>query len=200
MISTDKAVKPPNVMGATKRIAEMIVTGLNGKGTTKFSAVRFGNVLGSRGSVVPLFKEQVAKGGPLTVTDFRMTRYFMTIPEASRLVIQSGSLAKGGEIFILDMGEPVKIYDLAKKIIKLSGYTEDEVAIIETGIRPGEKLYEELLVDKEISKEQVHDKIFVGNVNGFTYDEVIEKVNSLPNDEESLSKELIGFANLSSEE
>lgn len=200
MISTDKAVKPPNVMGATKRIAEMIVTGLNGKGTTKFSAVRFGNVLGSRGSVVPLFKEQVAKGGPLTVTDFRMTRYFMTIPEASRLVIQSGSLAKGGEIFILDMGEPVKIYDLAKKIIKLSGYTENEVAIIETGIRPGEKLYEELLVDKEISKEQVHDKIFVGNVNGFTYDEVIEKVNSLPNDEESLSRELIGFANLSSEE
>ncbi|MDT2865754.1 polysaccharide biosynthesis protein [Vagococcus carniphilus] len=200
MISTDKAVKPPNVMGATKRIAEMIVTGLNGKGTTKFSAVRFGNVLGSRGSVVPLFKEQVAKGGPLTVTDFRMTRYFMTIPEASRLVIQSGSLAKGGEIFILDMGEPVKIYDLAKKIIKLSGYTENEIAIIETGIRPGEKLYEELLVDKEISKEQVHDKIFVGNVNGFTYDEVIEKVNSLPNDEESLSKELIGFANLSSEE
>lgn len=200
MISTDKAVKPPNVMGATKRIAEMIVTGLNGKGTTKFSAVRFGNVLGSRGSVVPLFKEQVAKGGPLTVTDFRMTRYFMTIPEASRLVIQSGSLAKGGEIFILDMGEPVKIYDLAKKIIKLSGYTENEVAIIETGIRPGEKLYEELLVDKEISKEQVHDKIFVGNVNGFTYDEVIEKVNNLPNDEESLSKELISFANLSSEE
>ncbi|MDT2830940.1 nucleoside-diphosphate sugar epimerase/dehydratase [Vagococcus carniphilus] len=200
MISTDKAVKPPNVMGATKRIAEMIVTGLNGKGTTKFSAVRFGNVLGSRGSVVPLFKEQVAKGGPLTVTDFRMTRYFMTIPEASRLVIQSGSLAKGGEIFILDMGEPVKIYDLAKKIIKLSGYTENEIAIIETGIRPGEKLYEELLVDKEISKEQVHDKIFVGNVNGFTYDEVIEKVNSLPNDEESLSRELIGFANLSSEE
>ena len=200
MISTDKAVKPPNVMGATKRIAEMIVTGLNGKGTTKFSAVRFGNVLGSRGSVVPLFKEQVAKGGPLTVTDFRMTRYFMTIPEASRLVIQSGSLAKGGEIFILDMGEPVKIYDLAKKIIKLSGYTENEVAIIETGIRPGEKLYEELLVDKEISKEQVHDKIFVGNVNGFTYDEVIQKVNNLPNDEESLSKELISFANLSSEE
>ena len=200
MISTDKAVKPPNVMGATKRIAEMIVTGLNGKGTTKFSAVRFGNVLGSRGSVVPLFKEQVAKGGPLTVTDFRMTRYFMTIPEASRLVIQSGSLAKGGEIFILDMGEPVKIYDLAKKIIKLSGYTENEVAIIETGIRPGEKLYEELLVDKEISKEQVHDKIFVGNVNGFTYDEVIEKVNSLPNDEETLSRELISFANLSSEE
>ncbi|SLM85248.1 UDP-N-acetylglucosamine 4,6-dehydratase [Vagococcus fluvialis bH819] len=187
-------------MGATKRIAEMIVTGLNGKGTTKFSAVRFGNVLGSRGSVVPLFKEQVAKGGPLTVTDFRMTRYFMTIPEASRLVIQSGSLAKGGEIFILDMGEPVKIYDLAKKIVKLSGYTEAEINIVEAGIRPGEKLYEELLVDKERSKEQVHEKIFVGNVKGFTYDQVLDFVEKLPKNHEALAKELIYFANKSSEE
>ncbi|MFW7368029.1 polysaccharide biosynthesis protein [Vagococcus fluvialis] len=200
MISTDKAVNPPNVMGATKRVAEMIVTGLNGKGATKFSAVRFGNVLGSRGSVVPLFKEQVAKGGPLTVTDFRMTRYFMTIPEASRLVIQSGALAKGGEIFILDMGAPVKIYDLAKKIIKLSGYTEEEIGIIETGIRPGEKLYEELLVDKEKSANQVHEKIFVGNVKGFSYEEVLKKVNSLPNNEEALARELVYFANKSSEE
>lgn len=200
MVSTDKAVKPPNVMGATKRVAEMIVTGLNGKGVTKFSAVRFGNVLGSRGSVVPLFKEQVAKGGPLTVTDFRMTRYFMTIPEASRLVIQSGALAKGGEIFILDMGEPVKIYDLAKKVIKLSGYTEEEICIIETGIRPGEKLYEELLVDKEKSANQVHEKIFVGNVKGFSYEEVMKKVNSLPNNEEALARELVYFANKSSEE
>ncbi|MGX7066967.1 FlaA1/EpsC-like NDP-sugar epimerase [Vagococcus fluvialis] len=200
MISTDKAVNPPNVMGATKRVAEMIVTGLNGKGVTKFSAVRFGNVLGSRGSVVPLFKEQVAKGGPLTVTDFRMTRYFMTIPEASRLVIQSGALAKGGEIFILDMGEPVKIYDLAKKVIKLSGYTEEEIGIIETGIRPGEKLYEELLVDKEKSANQVHEKIFVGNVKGFSFEEVMKKVNSLPNNEEALARELVYFANKSSEE
>ena len=200
MISTDKAVKPPNFMGSTKRIAEMIVTGLNGKGTTKFSAVRFGNVLGSRGSVVPLFKEQVAKGGPLTVTDFRMTRYFMTIPEASRLVIQSGSLAQGGEIFILDMGEPVKIYDLAKKVIKLSGYTENEIPIIEAGIRPGEKLYEELLVDKERSKEQVHEKIFVGNVKGFTYDQVMEFVEGLPDNHDALARELIRFANKSSEE
>ena len=200
MVSTDKAVKPPNVMGATKRIAEMIVTGLNGKGKTKFSAVRFGNVLGSRGSVVPLFKEQVAKGGPVTVTDFRMTRYFMTIPEASRLVIQSGALAKGGEIFILDMGEPVKIVDLAKKVIKLSGYTENEIQIIESGIRPGEKLYEELLVDKERSKEQVHEKIFVGNVNGFTYDEVMKKLDELPEDYTALAKELVLFANQSSEE
>ena len=137
MVSTDKANNPPNVMGSTKRIAEMIVTGLNEEGCTKFSAVRFGNVLGSRGSVIPVFREQIAQGGPVTVTDFRMTRYFMTIPEASRLVIQSGALAKGGEIFILDMSEPVKIVDLAKNMIRLSGYSEDEIEIIETGIRPG---------------------------------------------------------------
>lgn len=199
MVSTDKAVNPPNVMGATKRIAEMIVTGLNGKGTTKFSAVRFGNVLGSRGSVVPLFKEQVANGGPITVTDFRMTRYFMTIPEASRLVIQSGALADGGEIFILDMGEPVKIYDLAQKVIKLSGYTEEEIGIVEAGIRPGEKLYEELLVDKEISNKQVHEKIFVGNVKGFSYDDVLAKVATLPENHSELAKELVSFANKSSE-
>ena len=127
MVSTDKANNPPNVMGSTKRIAEMIVTGLNEEGCTKFSAVRFGNVLGSRGSVIPVFREQIAQGGPITVTDFRMTRYFMTIPEASRLVIQSGALAKGGEIFILDMSEPVKIVDLAKNMIRLSGYSEDEI-------------------------------------------------------------------------
>ncbi|EOS7905828.1 polysaccharide biosynthesis protein, partial [Enterococcus hirae] len=153
MVSTDKANNPPNVMGSTKRIAEMIVTGLNEEGCTKFSVVRFGNVLGSRGSVIPVFREQIAQGGPVTVTDFRMTRYFMTIPEASRLVIQSGALAKGGEIFILDMSEPVKIVDLAKNMIRLSGYSEDEIEIIETGIRPGEKLYEELLLDKERNDE-----------------------------------------------
>ncbi|EAC2688492.1 polysaccharide biosynthesis protein, partial [Listeria monocytogenes] len=172
MVSTDKANNPPNVMGATKRISEMIVTGLNEKGCTKFSAVRFGNVLGSRGSVIPVFREQIAKGGPITVTDFRMTRYFMTIPEASRLVIQSGALAKGGEIFILDMGEPVKIVDLAKNMIRLSGYSEEEIEIIETGIRPGEKLYEELLLDKERNDEAVFEKIFVGNIKGYSLEEV----------------------------
>lgn len=196
MISTDKAVNPPNVMGATKRVAEMIVTGLNEVGKTKFAAVRFGNVLGSRGSVVPLFKEQIKQGGPVTVTDYRMTRYFMTIPEASRLVIQAGSLAKGGEIFILDMGEPVKIYDLAKKVVKLSGYTESEIPIIETGIRPGEKLYEELLVDSEITNQKVYDKIFVGKVNQTSLDSVMQFVHTLDNSYGSqLKDKLIEFAN-----
>ncbi|MGT4664731.1 polysaccharide biosynthesis protein [Enterococcus hirae] len=197
MISTDKANNPPNVMGSTKRIAEMIVTGLNEEGCTKFSAVRFGNVLGSRGSVIPVFREQIAQGGPVTVTDFRMTRYFMTIPEASRLVIQSGALAKGGEIFILDMSEPVKIVDLAKNMIRLSGYSEDEIEIIETGIRPGEKLYEELLLDKERNDEAVYEKIFVGNIKGYSMQTVMDFVNSLPQDDEQLAKEIVTFANAS---
>lgn len=197
MISTDKAVNPPNVMGATKRIAEMIVTGLNEPGKTKFAAVRFGNVLGSRGSVVPLFKEQIENGGPITVTDFRMTRYFMTIPEASRLVIQAGALAKGGEIFILDMGEPVKIVDLAKKVVKLSGYTEKEIAIIETGIRPGEKLYEELLVDGEKTNEKVYDKIFVGKVSSTNIKEVEQFIAELSrSDESKIRKDILNFTNV----
>ncbi|MBL1224743.1 polysaccharide biosynthesis protein [Enterococcus sp. BWR-S5] len=198
MISTDKAVNPPNVMGATKRIAEMIVTGMNEEGKTKFCAVRFGNVLGSRGSVIPVFEEQIRQGGPVTITDFRMTRYFMTIPEASRLVIQAGALAGGGEIFILDMGEPVRIYDLAKNMIQLCGYQENEIEIIETGIRPGEKLYEELLVSKEKNSKQVFDKIFIGSVNGFPIDEVMSFVNHLPKDTDKMSKELVRFANESS--
>ena len=197
MVSTDKANNPPNVMGSTKRIAEMIVTGLNEEGCTKFSAVRFGNVLGSRGSVIPVFREQIAQGGPVTVTDFRMTRYFMTIPEASRLVVQSGALAKGGEIFILDMSEPVKIVDLAKNMIRLSGYSEDEIEIIETGIRPGEKLYEELLLDKERNDEAVYEKIFVGNIKGYSMQTVMEFVKSLPQDDEQLAKEIVTFANAS---
>jgi len=179
MISTDKAVNPPNVMGSTKRVAEMVVTSLNEEGKTLFSAVRFGNVLGSRGSVVPLFKEQIAKGGPITVTDFRMTRYFMTIPEASRLVIQAGALMQGGEVFVLDMGEPVKILDLAKKMITLSGHTEEEIQIQEAGIRPGEKLYEELLSAKEKVNDQVYEKIFVGNVQSLPKTEVDSYVDSL---------------------
>ncbi|CAM3621816.1 extracellular polysaccharide biosynthesis [Streptococcus sanguinis SK1 = NCTC 7863] len=179
MISTDKAVNPPNVMGATKRVAEMVVTSLNEEGKTLFSAVRFGNVLGSRGSVVPLFKEQIAKGGPITVTDFRMTRYFMTIPEASRLVIQAGALMQGGEVFVLDMGEPVKILDLAKKMITLSGHTEEEIQIQEAGIRPGEKLYEELLSAKEKVNDQVYEKIFVGNVQSLPKIEVDSYVDSI---------------------
>lgn len=196
MISTDKAVNPPNVMGATKRIAEMIVTGLNEKGKTNFVAVRFGNVLNSRGSVIPLFKEQIKNGGPITLTDFRMTRYFMTIPEASRLVIQAGSLAKGGEIFVLDMGNPVRIYDLAKKMIKLSGQTEADIQIKETGIRPGEKLFEELLTSDENTHEQVYQKIFVGEVLNLPFHVVNGFVDSLDllNDDE-LKMKLIKFAN-----
>lgn len=196
MLSTDKAVRPPNVMGATKRIAEMIVTGLNETGKTKFAAVRFGNVLGSRGSVIPLFKEQIKRGGPVTLTDYRMTRYFMTIPEASRLVIQAGALAKGGEIFILDMGEPIKIYDLAKKIIKLSGRTEEDIGITETGIRPGEKLYEELLVDSEQTDRKVFDKIFVGKVTNMPLANVMDFVHTLDDDQDDdIRIKLLAFAN-----
>lgn len=195
MISTDKAVNPPNIMGATKRLAEMIVTSLNEVGCTKFAVVRFGNVLGSRGSVVPLFKKQIAKGGPVTVTDLRMTRFFMTIPEASRLVIQAGTLSKGGELFILDMGKPVKIVDLARKMIKLSGYNENEIHIIESGMRPGEKLYEELLVSSEKQQKQVYEKIFLGKVTQYKIDEImsfVKSVDQLTGDD--LKKKVISYA------
>ncbi|HFD1758249.1 TPA: polysaccharide biosynthesis protein [Enterococcus hirae] len=199
MISSDKANRPPNVMGATKRIAEMLITSLNQSGETKFSAVRFGNLLGSRGSVIPLFKEQILRGGPITVTDFRMTRYFMTIPEASRLVIQSGALAKGGEIFVLDMDKPIKIVDLAKNMIHLSGYTEEDIEIVETGIRPGEKLYEELLLEKEKKETQIFEKIFVGDIKGFSLKEVTQLIEQLPEDESEAAKKVIAFANASNE-
>ncbi|MCI6735365.1 MAG: polysaccharide biosynthesis protein [Aerococcus urinaeequi] len=197
MVSTDKANNPPNVMGASKRIAEMLVTGMDKVSNhTKFAAVRFGNVLGSRGSVIPVFKKQIEKGGPVTVTDFRMRRYFMTIPEASRLVIQAGSKAEGGELFILDMGKEVLILDLAKKMIKLSGFTEKEIPIVESGIRPGEKLYEELLLTDETTGQKVDDKIFVGKITSQPIEEIYEFVESLDltavNDD-TLNKKLVDF-------
>ena len=196
MVSTDKAVNPPNVMGATKRIAEMIVTGLNEEGQTNFVAVRFGNVLGSRGSVIPVFREQIKKGGPVTVTDFRMTRYFMTIPEASRLVLQAGSLARGGEIFVLDMGEPVKIVDLARQMIHLSGAKDKHIDIVESGIRPGEKLYEELLSTEENTRKQVYEKIFIGKVTNAPLEDVIRFVKQVEHlTDGELKEQLVAFAN-----
>jgi len=179
LISTDKAVNPTNVMGASKRMCEMVIQ-CRTDSATAFAAVRFGNVLGSNGSVIPLFKRQIEAGGPITITDKRIIRYFMTIPEASGLVMQAGAMAKGGDLFVLDMGKPVKILDLAENMVRLSGLTPyTDIAIIETGLRPGEKLYEELLIKTESLDKTENDMIFIERDTPYTRDEVEDKLSLL---------------------
>jgi FlaA1/EpsC-like NDP-sugar epimerase len=181
MVSTDKAVNPTNVMGASKRIAELYVSCVSKSlKTTKFTTTRFGNVLGSNGSVIPLFKRQIEAGGPLTVTHKKITRYFMTIPEACSLVLEAGTMGNGGEIYIFDMGKSVKIFDIAKRMIHLSGlkYPQD-IDIKITGLRPGEKLYEELLADGENTTKTYHEKIMIAKTKNIDYSTVKEKVDEI---------------------
>ncbi|RKN85661.1 polysaccharide biosynthesis protein [Paenibacillus ginsengarvi] len=196
LISTDKAVNPTSIMGATKRIAEMYIQSLNHTSRTKYAAVRFGNVLGSRGSVIPRFKQQIESGGPVTVTHPDMIRYFMTIPEAVQLVIQAGSLANGGEVFVLDMGEPVKILNLAKDLIRLSGFEPNvDIPIHYTGIRPGEKLFEELLTNEEGLASTKHNRIFIGkpaHVNRSELEAEISKLEHVLRGNKEYIKDLIG--------
>ena len=190
LVSTDKAVNPVNVMGASKRLAEMVCQRLQASATTRFVLVRFGNVLGSTGSVIPKFRKQIAQGGPVTVTHPEVTRYFMSIPEAAQLVLQAGLMGEGGEIFVLDMGDSVRITDLAREMIRLSGFSEEEIRIVYTGLRPGEKLFEELLADGEATLETPHPKLRIARSRAVPED-MLTSIDAWLASEEAASDALV---------